>query len=98
MAESPAWRRAFDGVERRISPPLETVTSSTEFQIAAQKLRRAKRAILRPVDGAASWLFHLAGLPSRGDVSGLLRQVGELQREVFSLRRELGAAPEEPEQ
>jgi hypothetical protein len=87
--ESPAWRRAFDGVERRISPPLASATSSTELQVATQLLRRAKGAVLRPVDGVVSWGLHLAGLPSYADVRSLKRQLTEVQREVLALRREL---------
>jgi hypothetical protein len=87
--ESPAWRRAFDGLERRISPPLASATSSTELQVATQLLRRAKGAVLRPVDGVVSWGLHLAGLPSYADVRSLKRQLTEVQREVLALRREL---------
>ncbi len=86
---SPAWRRAFDGVERRLSPPLASATSSTELQVATQLLRRAKGAVVRPVDGIVSWGLHLAGLPSYADVRSLKRQLTDVQREVLALRREL---------
>jgi hypothetical protein len=65
------------------------VTTSSDFQLAAQGLRRAKQALIQPVDSLTSWGLHLAGLPSHADVRELGRQVGELQREVLALRREL---------
>ena len=88
-AGSPAWRRAFDGVERRLSPPLTSATSSAEFQVATQLLRRAKGAVVRPIDGIVSRGLHLAGLPSYADVRYLKRQLAEVQRELLALRREL---------
>jgi hypothetical protein len=88
-AGPPAWRRVFDGVERRLSPPLTSATSSPELQVATQLLRRAKGAVVRPVDGIVSRGLHLAGLPSYADVRYLKRQLAEVQREVLALRRQL---------
>lgn len=90
--DSPAWRRAFNGVERRVSPPLATATSSPNVQVAASVLDRARRTVLSPVDGVLSWGLHLAGLPSHADVRDLKRQLGEVQREVLALRRDLHAS------
>lgn len=89
MADSPTWRQAFNSVERRVSPPITSVTSSPDFQFVAQRVDHARRALIRPIGTLASWGLHLAGLPSQADVRGLKRQVGELQREVLSLRRDL---------
>jgi hypothetical protein len=89
MANSPAWRRAFDGAERRLGSPLKSVTSSPDFQIATHQLRRVRRAVARPIDGLVSWGLHLAGLPSHADMRGLKRQLGDVQREMLTLRRDL---------
>lgn len=96
-AESPAWRRAFDGVERRLSPPLTSATSSTDLQVAAKVLRDAKGALTRPVGGLLSRALHLAGLPSHADMRDLKRQLGEVQREVLALRREMHPGGEQGE-
>lgn len=89
MSGSPAWRRAFDLVERRIAPPLQSVTGSPDLQITVDKLRGARQAVARPVDRVVSWGLHIAGLPSHADLRGLRNQVIQLQREVLSLRREM---------
>jgi hypothetical protein len=89
MADSPTWRQAFNSVERRISPPISSVTSSADFQVAAHKLHQARQAVVRPIGNLASWGLHLAGLPSHADVRGLKQQLGELQRELLTLRREV---------
>src|SRR3954469_20632978 len=88
---SPAWRRIFDGVEKRVAPPLTAVTSSSDLQVVMHRLAAAKRAVTSPIGDAASWGLHLVGLPSRRDLRDLRRQFGEVQRELSSLRRSLPA-------
>ena len=92
---SPAWRRAFDGVEKRIAPPLTAVTSSPDLQVVIQKLSAARRTVGAPVGDAASWGLHLVGLPSRQDVRDLRRQLGDVQRDLLSLRRDLASDAEQ---
>ena len=59
-------------------------------------LRRAKRAVDRAGRAvSASWGLHLVGLPSRADVRDLKRQLGEVQREMLALRRELTVSADE---
>lgn len=86
-ADSPLWRKAFDGVERRVSPRIAATTSSPDFQVATQFLRRASRVVTAPVGGLISRGLHVAGLPTHGDVRELKRQLGDVQREVLALRR-----------
>ena len=97
-SESPAWRRAFDGVEKRIAPPLTAVTSSPDLQVVMQKLGAAKRAVTAPVGGVASWGLHLVGLSTRQDVRELRRQLGDVERDLLSLRRDLAGEPEQDDQ
>jgi hypothetical protein len=94
---SPAWRRAFDGVERRVGTPLKTLTSSSDFQVAAHQLGRVSRAVTYPLDGLLSWGLHVAGLPSHADIRGLRRQLDGVQRELLTLRRELVEAQRDRE-
>ena len=72
-----------------MTPSVRAATSSPDFQVAAQRLRRAKSAVTAPVGGLASWGLHLVGMPSRADVRQLERQLGDVQREMVALRREL---------
>jgi len=94
-ANPPAWRRAFDGVERRLSPRLAATTSSPDFQVLAQTLRRATRLVAGPVGNATAWGLHVAGLPTHGDVRQLRRQLGEVQRDMLALRRSLESGENE---
>ncbi len=97
MTDSPAWRRAFDGVERQVGPPLRSLTSSSDFQLAAHRLQGAVRAVTAPVEGLLSWGLHVAGLPSHADIRKLRAQLTEVQRELLTLRRELADAERERE-
>lgn len=90
---SPGWRRAFDRVERRVGPPLESAANAPEFYSVLTMARRAQRAIGGRADRLASWALHQAGLPSWRDVRSLRRQIGSLQQEVGALRRELADRP-----
>jgi hypothetical protein len=89
---SPAWRRAFDGVERLVGGPLESATNSPDVQGALVTAGQVRRAVTSPVSRIASWGLHVAGLPSHADVLALRRQLNEVQREVATLHRELANA------
>ena len=89
---SPAWRKAFDGVERLLGEPLESATNSPDVQSALVTAGQLRRAVTSPVGRVASWGIHLVGLPSHRDVLALRRQLNEVQREVATLHRELATA------
>lgn len=61
-AESPLWRKAFDGVERRIGAPLENATSSADFQVLSLKVGRVKTAVIAPVEAVVGFGLHLVGI------------------------------------
>jgi hypothetical protein len=86
--DSPLWRRAFDDVERRVGRPLASATSSSEFQAATLKLRRARRAVVKPVQSVAGFGLHLVGLPSNSEVRELRRELSAAQREISAMRRD----------
>ena len=88
-ADSPLWRKAFDGVENRIGRPLESATGSSQFHTAVLTLRGVKRAVVGPVQSVVGFGLHLAGLPSHKDVRELKRTVGDVERELSALRRDL---------
>src|SRR5689334_12112902 len=87
--DRPTWRRAFDGVERRVSPRLSATTSSPDFQVVVQTLRGVTRVVANPLGKVTGWGLHVAGLPTHGDVRQLRRQLGEVQRDMLALRRSL---------
>jgi hypothetical protein len=95
-ADSPAWRRAFDSVERRVSRPLGSTTSSTNFQVAARRFHSAARAVTRPIEGVTTWALHLAGLPTQAEIRDLKRQLGQVQREMIAFRRDLPETRPQP--
>ncbi len=87
-SKSPLWKRVFDDVERRVGGPLASVTSSTEFQSTAMKVRRVRRAVVSPVQAVAGFGLHLVGLPSNSEVRDLRRELHDVQREMLAIRRE----------
>jgi hypothetical protein len=89
---SPAWRKAFDGIERRIGRPLEAATNSPDLQNLIISLNRVRRTVSGPAEHVASWGLHRVGLPSRADVQAMSRQLNELQRDISALHRQLASA------
>lgn len=87
-AESPLWRKAFDGVERRIGAPLENATSSADFQVLSLKVGRVKEAVIAPVEAVVGFGLRLVGIPSHAEVRVLRRDLIEVQRELLAMRRE----------
>lgn len=90
--DTPLWRRAFDGVERRVGKPLTSATSSTDFQATVVKLGRLRNTVVKPVHSVADRGLHLIGLPSNTEVRELRRELQEVQREMSALRRERAQA------
>ena len=97
-SDSPAWRRAFDGLEKRVAPPLTAATSSPDLQLVVQKLGEAKRAVGGPVAGVTSWGLHLVGLSSLRDVRELRRQLSEVERQLLSVRRALATESQDSQE
>ena len=87
-ADSPMWRKVFDGVERRVGGPLASLTSSADFRAAAIQVQNVRRMVVRPVQSVASFGLHLAGLPSNAEVRKLRRELHDVQRELSAIRRE----------
>jgi hypothetical protein len=82
---TPLARRGFDQAERAAAQVLEGMTASrgfTDLVIAGFRVQRAARGLL---ERHSHRVLHLAGLPSRGDVSRLNRQIVALTAEVREL-------------
>lgn len=86
--DSPLWRKAFDGVERRIGGPLESATSSADFQVLSLKVGRVKKAVVAPVEAVVGFGLHLVGIPSNAEVRDLRKELAQVQRDMLAMRRE----------
>lgn len=89
MKSRPAWRQAYDAVERNIASPLEALVRSPEFARASAVTARARRLVRDECSRATAQLWHLANLPAGTDVQRLRLQVGQLDRELRRLRLQL---------
>jgi hypothetical protein len=85
----PAWRGAFDWVERAVGAPLEEAVASRRGvdllvfwmngQLAVNQL------VYRLVDDQLGRAMHMLNMPSREDVNRLSRQIATLTAEVRGL-------------
>ena len=95
----PAWRRAFDRVERTVGKPLEDVAGSPRSISTALVARKVhltvRRQVRRAIDRPVGVVLRLAGMPTRADVQRLSAPVATLTGEVreLALHEPRSAAP-----
>jgi len=88
MAGKPLWRRAFDGVDRRIAGPVEAAARSETFGDVLTLAVRLQRRVERQVEKRTRRALHLVNLPTATDVRRLQEQVAALRRELRALEED----------
>ena len=97
MASSqPVWRQAVDVADRAVGPRLEQMVKTEEFAIAVGLLMRTRSEVQKRVERQTRRLLHLFNLPAGSDITRLMRQIGELERQIQELGRLVAAQREEP--
>lgn len=89
MAGKPLWRRAFDGVERRVAGPLESGVQSDAFADAVSLLVRSQDRLAREFQRRSGGMLGMVNLPVGSDVKRLSQQVASLERQVRELSKQL---------
>ena len=97
MAEIPDWRRAFNAVERNVSPRVEALVHSDEFAQMTAVIARRRRLAGNRVNAIAALVWHLMNLPAGTDMQRLRMQVGALDREVRRLSLQLDRDSRKPD-
>ena len=83
----PAWRKAFDALERRVAGPVESGVRTDTFNDVMAVVYRTRREVQRTVERQTRRALHLANLPTATDVKQLSEQVAALHRELRALER-----------
>jgi hypothetical protein len=97
MGEISGWRRAFDAVERNVSPRVEALVHSDEFARMTAVVARNRRLAGSRANAIAARLWHLMNLPAGSDLQRLRIQVGALDREVRRLSLQLDRDSRKPD-
>ena len=82
-------RRAYNAIDKQLTPIVESVVHSEEFATTTSLVAKARRQVGRGIDGVGARLWHLVNLPAGTDVKRLRRQLGSLDREVRQLSLQL---------
>ncbi|HSP39107.1 MAG TPA: hypothetical protein VLR26_15295 [Frankiaceae bacterium] len=85
----PLWRQAYDAVDTRVAPPLESLVQTKRFAQVLSLGLRAQNEAWRAVERRSRQLWHLVNLPAGSDVTRLREQVVTLDRRVRELTRTL---------
>jgi hypothetical protein len=87
--QPPLWRLAFDAVERPVGAASEAWIQSDVFMDTLALTWKVQRRCAREAHrGLGLWLG-LWDLPRRSDVTSLVTQVAQLERQVRQVSREL---------
>jgi hypothetical protein len=92
--ERPAWRQGFDAVEKAVAPRLLTLFNSEQFAIAVGLVTNAQRAVQQRAERSTRRILHLANLPAGSDVTRILAELGNLQRQMRELTKQVNASKE----
>ena len=85
-------RRAYDAVERVVTPTAEALVRTSQFADASVLLARTQRLVRDQVNGISARLWHLVNLPTGTDIQRLRVQLGTLDRQVRRLALRLEQA------
>lgn len=89
--EQPLWRQGFDVVERAVATRLEEVIGSERFAIAVGLASQAQKAVQRRTEKTTRRLLHVANLPAGSDITRILNELAQLQRQVRELAKQSGS-------
>jgi hypothetical protein len=88
----PAWRRAFDKLERTVGEPLEDAVASQRYIDLVVKGTKAQlafnRIVKRAVDDQIARALHLFNVPAYSDMRRLSRQLTTLTGEMRGLTQQ----------
>jgi hypothetical protein len=86
------WRQAYDAVDSRVAPQLESLVQTKQFAQVLSLGLRAQNEAWRAVERRSRQFWHLVNLPAGSDVTRLREQVVSLDRRVRELNRQLEEA------
>jgi hypothetical protein len=86
---APLWRRAYDQLDKELSPRIDALVRSESFLREIGRLSAVRRQARSQVSTVASRVWHLVNLPAGSDVARLTGQVGALDRQVRNLTLQL---------
>ena len=93
----PLWSAPFRLMQQRLVPAINDFARSEEFAAITAIRQRSTNALARYLEQNSRRTLHLLNLPAASDVNRLLAQIAKLEREVRSLRNQLGLATNQTE-
>ena len=87
--DRPMWRRAFDAVEKNLTPQLEQMVRTEQFADVASAFTRMQLEFQRRAERSLRQTWHFWNLPAGSDVKRLTEQVASLERRVRELSKQL---------
>ena len=86
------WRQIFDRVERAVGSRLESGVQTDEFADLAAMLGKLQLEFRRRLDEQFARNLRRFNLPAHTEVAALSKQIGQLERRVRELSKQLADA------
>lgn len=83
----PLWRQAVDAADKAVGPRLESAVRSDGFAVAVGLAVKARQELARRSEQASRRALHLVNLPAGSDMTRLMTQIAQLERQVKDLRK-----------
>lgn len=85
----PLWREVYDRIADEIGPALTGLTGSEQFVTATDTAAAVRLRVEREVQRSSRRVLHSWNLPAGTDITVLRREIGDLERQVRLLTREV---------
>lgn len=79
------WRPLFNGIDKRITPPANSLVRSNGFADTVARFTRLEARLRRQVEAQSTRLLHQMNLPSATDVRRLRAQLSALEARLRDL-------------
>ena len=86
--DRPAWKKAFDAVEKSVAPKLEQAVRTDQFADAAAALTKVQGQMQKRVEKASRDALHRANMPAATDVKRLADQMASLERRMHEIAKQ----------
>jgi hypothetical protein len=79
------WRPLFNGIDKRITPPANSLVRSNGFADAVARFTRLEARLRRQIEAQSTRLLHQVNLPTATDVRRLRAQLSTLEARLRDL-------------
>jgi hypothetical protein len=86
---APWWRPLVDGVDKRVTPPANTLMRTNMFTDYVAAVTRLEARLRRRIESQTTRMLHLYNLPAAGDIRKVRAQLATLEARIRDMSERL---------